>query len=50
MGGLAGVEMTLRTFGLDVSLGAGLAAAERYLLETAVPGSGAAHPEGGDKA
>jgi alanine-glyoxylate transaminase/serine-glyoxylate transaminase/serine-pyruvate transaminase len=34
LGGLAGVEMTLRTFGLDIPLGAGLAAAERYLLET----------------
>lgn len=35
LGGLAGVEMTLKTFGVDVTLGAGLAAAERYLLETA---------------
>jgi alanine-glyoxylate transaminase/serine-glyoxylate transaminase/serine-pyruvate transaminase len=35
LGGLAGVEMTLRTFGLDVPLGAGLAAAEQYLVETA---------------
>jgi alanine-glyoxylate transaminase/serine-glyoxylate transaminase/serine-pyruvate transaminase len=35
MGGLAGVEMTLKTFGLPVPLGAGLAAAEHYLLETA---------------
>jgi alanine-glyoxylate transaminase/serine-glyoxylate transaminase/serine-pyruvate transaminase len=33
LGGLAGIEMTLRTFGIDVPLGAGLAAAERYLLE-----------------
>ncbi len=35
LGGLAGVEMTLRTFGIDVPLGAGLAAAEQYLIETA---------------
>ncbi len=34
LGGLAGVEMTLRTFGIPVSLGAGLAAAEQYLVET----------------
>jgi alanine-glyoxylate transaminase/serine-glyoxylate transaminase/serine-pyruvate transaminase len=34
LGGLAGVEMTLKTFGVDVRLGEGLAAAERYLLET----------------
>jgi alanine-glyoxylate transaminase/serine-glyoxylate transaminase/serine-pyruvate transaminase len=33
LGGLAGVEMTLRTFGIPVPLGAGLAAAEQYLLE-----------------
>lgn len=35
MGGLAGVEMTLRSFAIPVPLGAGLAAAESYLLETA---------------
>ncbi|MBI3457402.1 MAG: aminotransferase class V-fold PLP-dependent enzyme [Candidatus Rokubacteria bacterium] len=35
LGGLAGVEMTLRIFGLDVPLGAGLAAAEQYLVESA---------------
>ncbi|HEV8306832.1 MAG TPA: aminotransferase class V-fold PLP-dependent enzyme [Methylomirabilota bacterium] len=35
LGGLAGVELTLRSFGLPVALGAGLAAAETYLLETA---------------
>ena len=35
LGGLAGVEMTLKTFGVDVRLGAGLAAAARYLLEAA---------------
>ncbi|MDP2626241.1 MAG: serine--glyoxylate aminotransferase, partial [Candidatus Rokubacteria bacterium] len=34
LGGLAGVEMTLRSFGVAVPLGAGLAAAETYLLET----------------
>lgn len=34
MGGLAGVEMTLRTFGISVPLGAGLAAAEQYLIDT----------------
>jgi alanine-glyoxylate transaminase/serine-glyoxylate transaminase/serine-pyruvate transaminase len=35
LGGLAGVEMTLRTFGVELPLGAGLAAAEHYLIETA---------------
>jgi alanine-glyoxylate transaminase/serine-glyoxylate transaminase/serine-pyruvate transaminase len=35
LGGLAGLEMTLRSFGIPVPLGAGLAAAEQYLLETA---------------
>jgi alanine-glyoxylate transaminase / serine-glyoxylate transaminase / serine-pyruvate transaminase len=34
LAGLAGVEMTLRTFGIPVPLGAGLAAAEQYLIET----------------
>ena len=33
LGGLAGVEMTLRSFGIPVPLGAGLAAAEHYLVE-----------------
>jgi alanine-glyoxylate transaminase/serine-glyoxylate transaminase/serine-pyruvate transaminase len=32
---LAGVEMTLKSFGVDVTLGAGLGAAQQYLLETA---------------
>jgi alanine-glyoxylate transaminase/serine-glyoxylate transaminase/serine-pyruvate transaminase len=35
LGGLAGVEMTLRTFGVELPLGAGLAAAEHHLIETA---------------
>jgi alanine-glyoxylate transaminase/serine-glyoxylate transaminase/serine-pyruvate transaminase len=35
LAGLAGVEMTLRSFGLPVTLGAGLAAAEAYLMDTA---------------
>jgi alanine-glyoxylate transaminase/serine-glyoxylate transaminase/serine-pyruvate transaminase len=35
LGGLAGVEMTLKSFGVNVPLGAGPAAAESYLLETA---------------
>jgi alanine-glyoxylate transaminase/serine-glyoxylate transaminase/serine-pyruvate transaminase len=35
LGGLAGVEMTLRTFGLAVPLGAGVGAAEQYLVDTA---------------
>lgn len=34
LAGLSGVEMTLRTFGIPVPLGAGLAAAEQYLVET----------------
>ncbi|MBI4010741.1 MAG: aminotransferase class V-fold PLP-dependent enzyme [Candidatus Rokubacteria bacterium] len=34
LAGLAGVEMTLRTFGVPVELGAGLTAAEQYLVET----------------
>ncbi len=37
LGGLAGVELTLKSFGVNVRLGAGLAAAEQYLLETAPP-------------
>ena len=35
LGGLAGVEMSLKSFGVNVPLGAGLSAAEGYLLETA---------------
>lgn len=35
LGGLAGVELTLKGFGAPIRLGAGLAAAEEYLLETA---------------
>lgn len=35
LGGLAGVELTLKSFGVNLRLGAGLAAAEQYLLETA---------------
>jgi alanine-glyoxylate transaminase/serine-glyoxylate transaminase/serine-pyruvate transaminase len=37
LAGLAGVEMTLKSFGAPVPLGAGLAAAEAYLMETAAP-------------
>jgi alanine-glyoxylate transaminase/serine-glyoxylate transaminase/serine-pyruvate transaminase len=35
LGGLAGVEMTLHSFGIEVQLGAGLSAAQQYLIETA---------------
>ena len=35
LGVLAGIEMALKSFGVKISLGAGLAAAETYLLETA---------------
>ncbi|MBI4608127.1 MAG: aminotransferase class V-fold PLP-dependent enzyme [Candidatus Rokubacteria bacterium] len=35
IGGLAGVELTLKSFGVPVRLGAGLAAAEAYLADTA---------------
>src|SRR2546422_8249376 len=35
LGALAGVEMTLASFGVEVPLGAGLAAAESYLLQPA---------------
>jgi alanine-glyoxylate transaminase/serine-glyoxylate transaminase/serine-pyruvate transaminase len=35
LGALAGVEMALKSFGINVPVGAGLAAAENYLLETA---------------
>ncbi|MBI2152844.1 MAG: aminotransferase class V-fold PLP-dependent enzyme [Candidatus Rokubacteria bacterium] len=34
LGGLAGVELTLKSFGVNLRLGAGLAAAQQYLLET----------------
>ncbi len=34
LGGLAGVELTLKSFGVDVTLGAGLGAAEGYLFQT----------------
>jgi alanine-glyoxylate transaminase/serine-glyoxylate transaminase/serine-pyruvate transaminase len=40
LGALAGVEMTLASFGLEIPLGAGLAAAETYLLQTASNVSG----------
>jgi len=40
LGALAGVEMTLTSFGVAVPLGAGLAAAESYLLQTAPGGLG----------
>lgn len=35
LGGLAAVELTLKSFGVNLRLGAGLAAAQQYLLETA---------------
>ena len=34
LAGLAGVEMTLKSFGVPVTLGAGVAAAQSYLLDT----------------
>ncbi|HEY6365289.1 MAG TPA: aminotransferase class V-fold PLP-dependent enzyme [Candidatus Binatia bacterium] len=40
IGALAGVEMTLTSFGVPIPLGAGLAAAETYLLQTASGGLG----------
>ena len=40
LGALAGVEMTLMSFGVTVPLGAGLAAAETYLLQTVPDGLG----------
>jgi alanine-glyoxylate transaminase/serine-glyoxylate transaminase/serine-pyruvate transaminase len=40
LGALAGVEMTLASFGVAVPLAAGLAAAETYLLQTAPDGLG----------
>jgi alanine-glyoxylate transaminase / serine-glyoxylate transaminase / serine-pyruvate transaminase len=36
LGILSGLEMALKSFGVKIALGAGLAAAERYLLEDAV--------------
>jgi alanine-glyoxylate transaminase/serine-glyoxylate transaminase/serine-pyruvate transaminase len=36
LGALAGVEMALKSFGVKIPVGAGLAAAENYLLETGV--------------
>ena len=38
LGGLAGVEMTLKSFGIDLRLGAGLAAAQIFLLGPFTPG------------
>lgn len=38
LGALAGVEMALKSFGVKIPVGAGLAAAENYLLETASDG------------
>ena len=38
LGALAGVEMALKSFGVEIPVGAGLAAAENYLLETASNG------------
>jgi alanine-glyoxylate transaminase/serine-glyoxylate transaminase/serine-pyruvate transaminase len=35
LGGLAGVELTLKGFGVEIPLGAGLGAAEQYLLDSA---------------
>jgi alanine-glyoxylate transaminase/serine-glyoxylate transaminase/serine-pyruvate transaminase len=35
LGALGGVEMTLKSFGVSIPLGAGLAAAESYLLQSA---------------
>ena len=35
---VAGVEMALKSFGVEIPVGAGLAAAENYLLETASDG------------
>jgi alanine-glyoxylate transaminase / serine-glyoxylate transaminase / serine-pyruvate transaminase len=40
LGALAGIEMTLTSFGVPVPLGAGLAAAETHLLQTAPDGLG----------
>ena len=38
LGVLAGVEMSLKSFGVNIPLGTGLAAVETYLLETVAPG------------
>jgi alanine-glyoxylate transaminase/serine-glyoxylate transaminase/serine-pyruvate transaminase len=38
LGALAGVEMALKSFGVEIPVGAGLAAAENYLLQTASDG------------
>ncbi len=40
LGALAGVEMTMTSFGAEVPLGAGIGAAETYLLQTAPHGLG----------
>jgi alanine-glyoxylate transaminase/serine-glyoxylate transaminase/serine-pyruvate transaminase len=40
LGALAGVEMTMTSFGIAMPLGTGLAAAETYLLQTAPGGLG----------
>ena len=42
LGGLAGVEMMLKDFGVPVELGAGLAAAQEFLLSSAVSGEATA--------
>ena len=34
LAGLAGVEMTLKSFGVPVTLGAGVAAAQSYLMDS----------------
>jgi alanine-glyoxylate transaminase/serine-glyoxylate transaminase/serine-pyruvate transaminase len=34
LAGLAGAEMTLKSFGVPVTLGAGVAAAQSYLMDT----------------
>lgn len=38
LGALAGVEIALKSFGVKIPIGAGVAAAENFLLETAVEG------------
>src|SRR5262249_20649964 len=43
LGSLAGLEMTLRTFGISVPLGAGLAAAEQFRVRTAATGAAGTH-------
>src|SRR5712691_415415 len=42
LGGLAGVEMMLKDFGVPVALGAGLATAQEFLLSSAVSGEASA--------